>query len=1439
MPISSQSGGDGSICSKPSDCLYGNCTAGQCVQPLKQCPSECSGNGACTFYDASGNALQTSCTISSIWCTAKCVCNPDFRGLDCSLSSEQLKEISSTRASVCNAIISVINKSNPSAQLLDTVASSLFSIYNPHEIYSAEDSSICFEALTLISQLSQQGYLVGSSASTISILSQTFSNFFIGESAPSLGRRRTQSSGDGSSDIGAVIGNFTSGITSTLANGQSLNIVSDNLQMALGKYPVENMAMLEPSQTEAQLTFGAVPPKIVFGNAAAGEAMNTGGGYSSLGISQYGTNPHPNSNNMTAPIFRLSSDSIPPGTSSSETPVFFITLQFIRELKLTDSSSESSVDSASTSAVTNRTLPECRQYDSSQSIYISCSQCNISSYTNFNVTYICNGLFPSQMQPQDSNSLVSYLNTRHSRALAEESSSGEATEFTSILQSALNKAASILSLNPATIDPRKSMVAIILVGSLGFMIIFVALYLLRWDQFDHHRAIYITKKEEEIKEFKEDLSPSDTTKVDDRKEKIAQNLATTLSTCNPSKPDERDSLFDQAESENNIAQDIDDAIDTSLLESKTFWAFLETVWTDHDYFNVFSESSMATSRFSRWLILCCQILINLFVDTLFFSVFYTDDGSCAAFTSEETCTASINGATSSPVCVWTEDSSVLYGGTCAMAEPPQTVMYSVLVAMACLTFSFPLALLIDALYITIAIYRPDLSAIGFIHPELWLGRSTNIKINESNKDTDEHEVTVPGANASVKERREVDATSHFAFLGKSSVSEEADALTEEAKCFLISKIKCGWFLFNTSSLSDSEQATLGAIVKYMGMNPDHTFIKLPFLQQIYFGSIRKKLEARIRDSRRKQEEINRILESKGDLQVKNKDKLLIQFFVREHFNPFKQYILRFHYGGFFSDATLPLIHPVPWILSWAFIVLSILFFLYWTFAWAVSASGAITPWALNFAILIAQDITVVQFLRVLVVHVLGIVSVRPQLKHIQQVLVKRAMDLVQNGAVTYAADDFSVFQYLSPACRAAQMKVSRELFSGQLLRHIRDVDVNICRKNSDINLALILLMLLSIPLLISLVSEIAGDSVFGTVIGMVCDAFLVVNDYLLSVSVFALIAFYVGLVIHTSRKYLLRPLRSKVNAIVNTLYFRKKKYSQWQQSLRARRRMNALVLIKLFISYAKKVVLKMYNYLFKKEQPKRKVFVTSDSNAIVWKNMNCAIEIHQVTASTNAGRLSLLAILNSKEDLDFSQPGVRKLPTRSSYATTFLNVHALREGEVAGAVPNSEEDSNQRLKEDVDRFTLHSSSHHMVKEYYSSFFQLAQEDSFFFYSRKFIGDGSRSESTDDFPDLDYVIIGLTKHKINISEEIREHSAKKYNPTKLRPLFGDEVEHKDADNGGNYAKPIFGNKIMSPTRRKVRARPRIRIGILGSDSIDGTNVTDKSYDSSGEEEKKDC
>jgi hypothetical protein len=365
-----------------------------------------------------------------------------------------------------------------------------------------------------------------------------------------------------------------------------------------------------------------------------------------------------------------------------------------------------------------------------------------------------------------------------------------------------------------------------------------------------------------------------------------------------------------------------------------------------------------------------------------------------------------------------------------------------------------------------------------------------------------------------------------------------------------------------------------------------------------------------------------------------------------------------------------------------------------------------------------------------------------------------------------------------------------------------------------------------------LVSEISGESVFSTFIGIVCDTFILANDYLLSVSIFALIAPYVGLVIlYTCRIYFMRPVLNKVNAVVSSLYYRKNKYSLWRQSLRTRRRMNVFALLQLFAAYSKKILLKTYHYLLTKRSSRRNVFVSSDDNAFRWKNMNCGVDIHQMTASSNAGRVSLLAVLPSRDAVAFCRPEV----VRSSYTTTVLNAHRHKEDGETTDAPAKTEDTNRKFKEDMERFTLNSNSRHQIKEYYSSFFQLPQEDSFFINRRRFNSEGSNSESTDEFADLDYVI-DLTRNKNRVNEEIRERSknfrAQKYAPTTLRPLFEDGVEHKE----GEVVAPYLRNTIVGSKLRKLQLRPRIRIGKVDSHSIDKTNETDNSYDSSVEDEK---
>jgi hypothetical protein len=58
--------------------------------------SVCSGRGTCSYLDPAGAALS-SCSILSVGCTAKCVCDTGSGGIDCSLTDRDIVEKSNLR----------------------------------------------------------------------------------------------------------------------------------------------------------------------------------------------------------------------------------------------------------------------------------------------------------------------------------------------------------------------------------------------------------------------------------------------------------------------------------------------------------------------------------------------------------------------------------------------------------------------------------------------------------------------------------------------------------------------------------------------------------------------------------------------------------------------------------------------------------------------------------------------------------------------------------------------------------------------------------------------------------------------------------------------------------------------------------------------------------------------------------------------------------------------------------------------------------------------------------------------------------------------------------------------------------------------------------------------------------------------------------------------
>ena len=134
-------GNVGDRCRQHGDCLYDVCVGGHCLAPNKTCTTNvpdrvCSGNGACKFFDNSGNPFPGSCSILNVFCNAKCICQAGYGGADCSLAPSALSSQSSTRVTMCAALLKTVATQDPSAQLFDTITSALLSSYEFSEITS-------------------------------------------------------------------------------------------------------------------------------------------------------------------------------------------------------------------------------------------------------------------------------------------------------------------------------------------------------------------------------------------------------------------------------------------------------------------------------------------------------------------------------------------------------------------------------------------------------------------------------------------------------------------------------------------------------------------------------------------------------------------------------------------------------------------------------------------------------------------------------------------------------------------------------------------------------------------------------------------------------------------------------------------------------------------------------------------------------------------------------------------------------------------------------------------------------------------------------------------------------------------------------------------------------------------------------------------------------
>ena len=271
-----------------------------------------------------------------------------------------------------------------------------------------------------------------------------------------------------------------------------------------------------------------------------------------------------------------------------------------------------------------------------------------------------------------------------------------------------------------------------------------------------------------------------------------------------------------------------------------------------------------------------------------------------------------------------------------------------------------------------------------------------------------------------------------------SPQEEALTILSRMRAFLsygdIENYCLPWEVLADSDPRSKERgARTEAIEEHCGVFPDGTFVPLTFRQRLFFASPQKKLEYKITKVRKQSAKVVRRVSHLETSLEDARDIALLREFILECLCPFKRQSLMENNQNYDESAARRVSWPV-YIISWIIVTGSLLFFIYWIFAWGVyQGDTVLAAWGAIFGTGAAGDILFVQITKIVILNYLPALAMQPQLLRIRSVLsdismnfINRQHDSPHAPSGADKSDDISVIQYMSAACRAAR---SHELFA--------------------------------------------------------------------------------------------------------------------------------------------------------------------------------------------------------------------------------------------------------------------------------------------------------------------------------------------------------------------------------------------------------------------------
>jgi hypothetical protein len=314
-----------------------------------------------------------------------------------------------------------------------------------------------------------------------------------------------------------------------MAEGEApVNFITRNFDLSVTSSVITTMSSSEFSLiSSSSVLYGSLQPKLALGPSGLNACAFTGG-YAQVSVLAWLNNPYSNSISVKSPLLRLSlsaqRSTISIATTlnkrsasvhASGVPVYSITLQFSGVQNFNFSAGAKYLSLGQTLSRSNLTLPACRLYNGFA--YVPCKGCNISSYTNYNVTYGCyditqlcpstnvrrnlfedeneneteigrEGRYESNEDARSPNSPKFRIAGRRSLDVSSEET--QAVTYGMIVSSIIAELSTVLSVNPLSLNPANSVVILIFVSSLGGIILIVLLVLIRLDNAERLNRIY-------------------------------------------------------------------------------------------------------------------------------------------------------------------------------------------------------------------------------------------------------------------------------------------------------------------------------------------------------------------------------------------------------------------------------------------------------------------------------------------------------------------------------------------------------------------------------------------------------------------------------------------------------------------------------------------------------------------------------------------------------------------------------------------------------------------------------------------------------------------------------------------------------------------------------------------------------------------------------------